>query len=164
MVRGPEILRTFLTLEKAERLLLRRGPAPASLFYSESRVAVTTGKLPSCAPQRRGEPRLYTSGLQERPIRSSRLRENSPGHLILGGAALQRCDNWPIFNGGFSRRGKAAVQGLVFPQPARRMEAARRTGESLPELAEGAPLPTPATRAQAVLRLRRRSRKPSIRR
>src|ERR1035441_8567409 len=44
MVRGPELLRTFQTLERGAKLLfLAGGPAPASLFYSESRVAVTTG-------------------------------------------------------------------------------------------------------------------------
>jgi len=29
--------------------------------------------------------------------------EKSILHLILGGAALQRCDNWLAFNDGFSR-------------------------------------------------------------
>jgi hypothetical protein len=32
-----------------------------------------------------------------------RLWENSVLHLILGGAALQRCDKRRVFNGGFSR-------------------------------------------------------------
>jgi hypothetical protein len=34
---------------------------------------------------------------------ASQAAENSVQHLILGGAALQRCDNWPVFNTGFSR-------------------------------------------------------------
>jgi hypothetical protein len=29
--------------------------------------------------------------------------------LILGGAALQRCDNYRVFNGGFSRWGEVAA-------------------------------------------------------
>jgi hypothetical protein len=37
--------------------------------------------------------------------------------LILGGAALQRCDNWPVFNTGFSRRSKTAARKTLFPQP-----------------------------------------------
>jgi hypothetical protein len=34
---------------------------------------------------------------------ASQAAENSVQHLILGIAALQRCDNWPVFNTGFSR-------------------------------------------------------------
>jgi hypothetical protein len=38
--------------------------------------------------------------------RFEQLRKNSILHLILGGAALQRCDNWLIFNTGFTRCGE----------------------------------------------------------
>src|ERR1035438_1726520 len=34
---------------------------------------------------------------------ASRLLKNSISNLVLGGAALQRCDNWLVFSGGFSR-------------------------------------------------------------
>jgi len=47
----------------------------------------------------------------------NRLRKNSISRLSLGGAALQRCDNWLVFIGGFSRCGQTAAQEVLFPQP-----------------------------------------------
>ena len=44
------------------------------------------------------------------------LRKKSVLHLILGGAAVYRCDNPPTFSTGFSRRGKAVSQEALFPQ------------------------------------------------
>ncbi|HME32403.1 MAG TPA: hypothetical protein VKG65_06610 [Terriglobales bacterium] len=37
--------------------------------------------------------------------------------LILGGAALQRCDDRLILSTGFSRCGETAAQKIFFPQP-----------------------------------------------
>jgi hypothetical protein len=37
--------------------------------------------------------------------------------LILGGAVLQRCDNWLVSSTGFSRCGQTAAQKIFFPQP-----------------------------------------------
>ena len=45
------------------------------------------------------------------------LRKNSMLNLILGGAAVYRCDNGLIFNVGFSRCGNTAAQETLFPQP-----------------------------------------------
>src|ERR1035437_1469071 len=57
--------------------------------------------------------------------------------LILGGAALQRCDNWPVFNTGFSRRGKTAARKTLFPQPPRSYEAQPNPApEGRPNLAQ----------------------------
>jgi hypothetical protein len=42
--------------------------------------------------------------------------KNSMLHLILGGAALQRCDNWLVFSIGFSRCGQTATQKILFPR------------------------------------------------
>jgi hypothetical protein len=50
-------------------------------------------------------------------MRLYRLRKNSTLLVILGGAALQPCDNWPVFTTGFSRRGKTAAWKTLFPQP-----------------------------------------------
>jgi hypothetical protein len=36
-------------------------------------------------------------------------------HLILGGAAVYRCDNWRIFGTGFSRCGQTAARKTLFP-------------------------------------------------
>ena len=38
-----------------------------------------------------------------RPQRLNRLRKRSVLQLILGGAAVNRCDNWLLFRVGFSR-------------------------------------------------------------
>jgi hypothetical protein len=48
------------------------------------------------------------------------LRKKSALHLILGGAAVHRCDNSPTFNGGFSRRGQTVTQEILFPQVVQR--------------------------------------------
>jgi len=40
-------------------------------------------------------------------------------HLILGGAALQRCDNRFVLTSGFSRRGQAVRREGLFQQPAK---------------------------------------------
>jgi len=45
------------------------------------------------------------------------LRKNSTLHLILGGAAVHRCDNRLVLNAGFSCRGHAARVKALFPQP-----------------------------------------------
>jgi hypothetical protein len=56
---------------------------------------------------RSGKPRLYGKFLNVSWFWWSRslssLRKNSVLHLILGGAAVYRCDNWLIFIDGFSR-------------------------------------------------------------
>jgi len=39
-------------------------------------------------------------------------------YLILGGAAVYRCDKQPVFSNGFSRCGQDADRAGVFPQPA----------------------------------------------
>ena len=44
---------------------------------------------------------------------------SAPADSILGGAALQRCDKWPVFNSGFSRRVYFQQENCVFQQPAR---------------------------------------------
>jgi hypothetical protein len=48
-----------------------------------------------------------------------RLRKRSAIQPILGGAALQRCDNRLALNGGFSRCGQDVRCQRVFPQPDR---------------------------------------------
>jgi len=45
-----------------------------------------------------------------------RLRKNSIPRLVLGSAALQRCDNW-LASTGFSRCGQTAAQAVPSPQP-----------------------------------------------
>ncbi len=53
------------------------------------------------------------------PARPNRLRKNSVLRLILGGAAVYRCDKWLVFRIGFSRCGETAPWKVLFPQPAR---------------------------------------------
>ena len=48
-----------------------------------------------------------------RLLKYSILRKNLILHLFLGGAALQRCDNWLAFIVGFSRRGRAVAIALA---------------------------------------------------
>jgi hypothetical protein len=42
-------------------------------------------------------------GFASDTVSANRLRKNAVQHLILGGAALERCGNWIIFNTSFSR-------------------------------------------------------------
>ena len=58
----------------------------------------------------------------------NRLRKNSPWCLILGGAALQRCNNWLVFSAGFSRCGQIAAQKALFPQPVKSCPCQNRIG------------------------------------
>jgi len=37
--------------------------------------------------------------------------------LLLGGAAVYRCDNWLLFSVGFSRCGEIAALETLFPPP-----------------------------------------------
>jgi hypothetical protein len=50
-------------------------------------------------------------------VRALAVRKKSMLHLILGGAALQRCDNQSVFTSGFSRRGQVVRGEGLFPQP-----------------------------------------------
>jgi len=50
-------------------------------------------------------------------------------HLILGGAALQRCDNRFVFTSGFSRRGQAVRHERIFQQPASAIDSNLIDGE-----------------------------------
>jgi hypothetical protein len=46
-----------------------------------------------------------------------RLRKNSILLAILGGAALQRCDNCIVLNAALAAEGAALAQKQLFPQP-----------------------------------------------
>jgi hypothetical protein len=52
----------------------------------------------------------------------NRLRKNSILLAILGGAALQRCDNCIVLNAALAAEGAALAQKRLFPQPARRLK------------------------------------------
>jgi hypothetical protein len=50
-------------------------------------------------------------------MRLYRLRKNSILLAILGGAALQRCDNCIVLNAALAAEGAALAQKRLFPQP-----------------------------------------------
>src|ERR1019366_1649456 len=52
-------------------------------------------------------------------MRLHMLRKNSKLHVILGGAALQRCDNCIVLNAALAAGGAALAQKRLFPQPVR---------------------------------------------
>ena len=56
------------------------------------------------------------SRLDSRGAALHNMHRNSMWHLVLGGAALQRCDNWILSIVGFSRCGQTAAQEAFFPQ------------------------------------------------
>jgi hypothetical protein len=45
------------------------------------------------------------------------LRKNSVLHLILGGAAVHRCDNWIVLNAALAAEVKDLAREWLFPQP-----------------------------------------------
>jgi len=59
------------------------------------------------------------------------LRNSSAAPFILGGAALQRCDNRLIFGSGFSRRGQNADGNSAFPQPLQARRSCLKTSPLL---------------------------------
>src|ERR1019366_2044706 len=88
------------------------------------------GKI-SCNSVRCENPRTDSQGR----TRHSRDQSRRDGRGLTH--TLQRCDNWPFFNTGFSRRGKTAARKTLFPQPPRSYEAQPNPApEGRPNLAQ----------------------------